>query len=70
MPRAYLYSLKDQPDAVRAAASAHASYWLGLVLPGHVGGPFARQVRRAHHIEVEDLRSDFRVLDRFRWAAK
>jgi uncharacterized protein YciI len=37
---AYLYLMKDQPDAVRAVVPAHASYWRGLELPGYVGGPF------------------------------
>jgi uncharacterized protein YciI len=37
---AYLYSMKDQPDAVRDVAPAHASYWRELALPGYLGGPF------------------------------
>jgi len=38
---AYLYFMKDDPDAVRAVAPAHAAYWRGLAMPGYVGGPFA-----------------------------
>ena len=38
---AYLYFMEDEPNRVRAAASAHAAYWRGLAVPGYVGGPFA-----------------------------
>jgi uncharacterized protein YciI len=38
---AYLYFMKDDPDAVRAVAPVHAAYWRGLAVSGYVGGPFA-----------------------------
>ena len=37
----YLYTMKHEPDAIRAAAPAHAAYWRDLGLREYVGGPFA-----------------------------
>ena len=37
----YFYLMGDQPDAVRAAAPEHASYWRGMGLANYLGGPFA-----------------------------
>ena len=37
----YFYSMKHEPDEIRAVAPAHAAYWRGLGLPEYVGGPFA-----------------------------
>jgi uncharacterized protein YciI len=37
----YFYLMKHDPDAVRAAAAEHASYWHSLGLANYLGGPFA-----------------------------
>jgi len=37
----YFYSMKHEPDAIRAVAPAHAAYWRDLGLREYVGGPFA-----------------------------
>lgn len=37
----YFYLMKDQPDAVRSAASEHAGYWHSMGLGHYLGGPFA-----------------------------
>ena len=37
----YVYTMRHEPDAIRAVAPAHAVYWRGRGLPGYVGGPFA-----------------------------
>jgi hypothetical protein len=37
----YFYLMKDEPDAVRAAAAEHATYWHELRLSRYLGGPFA-----------------------------
>ena len=37
----YFYSMKHEPDAIRAVAPAHAAYWRDRGLPEYVGGPFA-----------------------------
>ena len=37
---AYVYFMKDDPDAVRAAVPAHITYWQALHLDGYLGGPF------------------------------
>jgi uncharacterized protein YciI len=37
----HLYTMKPEPDRVRAVAGEHAAYWHNLRLPGYVGGPFA-----------------------------
>jgi uncharacterized protein YciI len=37
----YFYSMKQEPDAIRAAAPAHAAYWRDLGMREYVGGPFA-----------------------------
>jgi hypothetical protein len=36
----HLYTMRDEPDRVRAIAPEHAAYWNGLGLPGYLGGPF------------------------------
>jgi uncharacterized protein YciI len=41
MKIAYFYSMKHEPDAIRAVAPAHAAYWHDLGLREYVGGPFA-----------------------------
>lgn len=37
---AYVYSMKDEPERVRAAAPDHARYWKRLELTSYLGGPF------------------------------
>jgi uncharacterized protein YciI len=37
----YVYSMKGDPDRVRAVAREHAAYWRGLALEDYLGGPFA-----------------------------
>jgi uncharacterized protein YciI len=37
----HVYSMRDEPDRVRATAPEHAAYWRELALPGYLGGPFA-----------------------------
>ncbi len=37
----YFYSMKHEPDAIRAVAPVHAVYWRERGLPAYVGGPFA-----------------------------
>jgi uncharacterized protein YciI len=37
----HFYTMKQEPDRVRAVAAAHAAYWHNLEVPGYVGGPFA-----------------------------
>lgn len=37
----YFYVMKDDPDAVRATAAEHASYWDELHLSRYMGGAFA-----------------------------
>jgi hypothetical protein len=37
----YFYLMGGHPDAVRAAALEHASYWRGMGLANYLGGPFA-----------------------------
>jgi uncharacterized protein YciI len=37
----FFYSMKPEPDAIRAVAPAHAAYWRNLGLREYVGGPFA-----------------------------
>ena len=35
------YTMKEEPERVRAAAAQHAAYWRGLGARGYMGGPFA-----------------------------
>jgi uncharacterized protein YciI len=37
----HYYTMKQEPDRVRALAAAHAEYWQHLEAPGYIGGPFA-----------------------------
>ncbi|MGF1505079.1 MAG: hypothetical protein ACFB51_08115 [Anaerolineae bacterium] len=36
----YFYLMKNDPDAIRAAAPHHARYWRDKALPHFQGGPF------------------------------
>jgi uncharacterized protein len=38
---AYCYTMREEPDRVRAAAPQHVAYWRGLDARGYLGGPFA-----------------------------
>ena len=37
----HFYSMRQEPDRVRAIAPEHVAYWHGLGLRGFLGGPFA-----------------------------
>jgi uncharacterized protein YciI len=37
----YSYTMREEPDRVRATAPRHAAYWRGLDARGYIGGPFA-----------------------------
>ena len=37
----HFYSMRPEPDRVRAIAPEHVAYWHGLDLRGYLGGPFA-----------------------------
>jgi uncharacterized protein YciI len=37
----HFYSMRPEPDRVRAIAPEHVAYWHGLTLRGYLGGPFA-----------------------------
>jgi uncharacterized protein len=37
---AYMYTMTNERDRIRAPAPAHAAYWEAMALPGYLGGPF------------------------------
>jgi uncharacterized protein YciI len=36
----HIYTMRAEPDRIRAVAPEHAAYWRGLELAGYLGGPF------------------------------
>lgn len=55
MPRfAYGYTMKREPEGVRAVASRHAAYWHDLRLPSYLGGPFEDRSGGLITFEAED----------------
>ena len=61
----HFYSMKHEPDRVRAIAPQHVAYWHGLGLDGYLGGPFvdrsgglitfeADSVREAENVVADD----------------
>lgn len=51
----HLYTMKDEPDRVRAVAPEHAAYWRDLELPGYLGGPFGDRSGGLITFEVESF---------------
>jgi len=47
---AYVYFMIGKPRCIGTAVPAHVAYWNDQALPGYLGGPFRRPVRRADHL--------------------
>jgi uncharacterized protein len=59
----HVYSMRDEPDRVRATAPEHAAYWRELALPGYLGGPFADRSGGLITFEAASLEEAERIVE-------
>jgi len=59
---AYYYSMKNEPDVIRAVAPRHASYWRERKLAEYLGGPFADRSGGLITFAAESLEDAERVV--------
>ena len=60
---AFLYFMRDDPNAIRAAVADHVSHWRELRLGGYLGGPFEDRSGGLITFEAEDKEAAQRAVD-------
>ena len=58
----YSYTMREEPDRVRAAGPQHAAYWRGLDARGYIGGPFADRSGGLITFEVDSYEEAERLI--------